>query len=101
MYELSIYIRLVQMYNSTVPCNMFKATGQKGLYMIGTMNDALRTVRDMNTKEINSLVYWPEYEGWYRENKRKTRSFCTEVIIFNWNYDRSAILRAIYNAKED
>ena len=69
--------------------------------LIGSMNDALRAVREMTTKEIDSMVYWLEYEGWYRENKRKTRSFCNEVIIFNWNYDRCAILRAIYNAQEN
>ena len=66
--------------------------------MIGTMNEALRTVREMTTAQVNSLVYWLELEGWYRENKRRTRGFCTDVVIFNWNYDRPAILRAIYNA---
>lgn len=69
--------------------------------LIGTMNQALATIKTMNTTEINNLVWNFEMEGWYRENKRKTRSFCNEVVIFNWNYDRACITRAIYNALED
>ena len=55
-------------------------------------------VTEMTKEQVNSFVYYLEYEGWYRENKRKTRSFCSEVIIFNWDYDRAAIQRAYYNA---
>ena len=69
--------------------------------LIGTMNQALATIRGMNTKEISDLVWNLEMEGWYRDNKRKTRSFCNEVVIFNWDYDRHTITRAIYNALEN
>ena len=69
--------------------------------LIGTMNQALATIKRMSTKEINDLVWNLEMEGWYRDNKRKTRSFCNDVVIFNWDYDRSAILRSIYNALEN
>ena len=69
--------------------------------LIGNMNQALATIKSMSTKEINDLVWNLEMEGWYRENKRKTRSFCNEVVIFNWDYDRFAIIRAIYNALEN
>jgi hypothetical protein len=65
--------------------------------MITTMNDALVALKKMNTKQVNSFVYDLECEGWYRDNRRKTRAFCAEVIIFNWDYDRHAILRALYN----
>ena len=65
--------------------------------MITTMNEALVALKNMTTEQVNGFVYSLEMEGWYRDNRRKTRAFCKEVIIFNWDYDRNAILRAIYN----
>lgn len=69
--------------------------------LIGTMNQALAAIKNMNPTEISNLVWNFEMEGWYRENKRKTRSFCNEVVIFNWDHDRWTITRAIYNAQEN
>ena len=67
--------------------------------LIGTLNDALRVIDAMSKDQISGLVYDLEMEGWYRENKRKTRSFCHEVAIINWHDigSKSAIIRCIYN----
>ena len=69
--------------------------------MITSMNEALKVLRLMNKKEVSDFVYYLEFEGWYREDKRATRSFCKNVIIFNWDYDKSAVLRALYRAVEN
>ena len=69
--------------------------------MITSMNEALKVLRLMNKKETSDFVYYLELEGWYREDKRKTKSFCKNVIIFNWDYDKPAILRALYRAVEN
>jgi primosomal replication protein N len=66
--------------------------------LISDLNTALYIVRKMTTKQVNDLVYWLEHEGWYRENKRRTRSWCQEVVVSNWKYDKSTVLRAMYNA---
>lgn len=70
--------------------------------LIGSLNDALRVIKSMSTKEINFLVYDLEVEGWYRENRRRTRSWCEEVAISNWHdlKNKSAIIRCIYNNVE-
>lgn len=69
--------------------------------MVTSMNEALKVLRLMNKKEVLDFVYYLELEGWYREDKRATRSFCKDVIIFNWDYDKSAVLRALYRAVEN
>ena len=68
--------------------------------MITSMDEALKVLRLMNKKETSDFIYYLELEGWYREDKRQTKSFCKNVIIFNWNYDKPAILRALYRAVE-
>lgn len=68
--------------------------------MITSMNEALKILRLMNKKETSDFIYYLELEGWHREDKRQTKSFCKKVIIFNWNYDKQAILRALYRAVE-
>lgn len=67
--------------------------------LIGNLNDALAVIRAMSTEQISSLVWNMEREGWYRENRRRTRSWCIEVAISNWYCDKHAVLRCIYNAE--
>lgn len=65
------------------------------------INEALDTVQNMNRVEINSMVYYLELFGWYREDKRKRRSFVNDVIRYNWNNvkSRNEISRAIEYSK--
>lgn len=65
------------------------------------INEALDTVQNMNRVEINSMVYYLELFGWYREDKRKRRLFVNDVIRYNWNNvkSRNEISRAIEYSK--
>ena len=65
------------------------------------INEALDTVQNMNRVEINSMVYYLELFGWYREDKRKRRSFVNDVIRYNWNNvkSRNEISQAIEYSK--
>lgn len=65
------------------------------------INEALETVRNMNRAEIDSMVYYLELFGWYREDKRRRRSFVNDVIRYNWNNvkSRNEISRAIEYSK--
>lgn len=67
--------------------------------LIGNLNEALAVIRAMNKEQISSLVWYMELEGWYREDRRRTRSWCVEVAISNWRYDKHSVLRCIYNAE--
>lgn len=61
------------------------------------INEALDIVQNMNRAKIDSMVYYLELFGWYREDKRKRRSFVNDVIRYNWNNvkSRNEIIRAI------
>ena len=65
------------------------------------INEALDIVQNMNRAEIDSMVYYLELFGWYREDKRKWRSFVNDVIRYNWNNanSRNEINRAIKYSK--
>ena len=65
------------------------------------INEALETVRNMNRAEIDSMVYYLELFGWYREDKRRRRSFVNDVVRYNWNNanSRNEIIRAIEYSK--
>ena len=65
------------------------------------INEALDIVQNMNRAEIDSMVYYLELFGWYRENKRKRRSFVNDVIRYNWNNvkSRNEIIRAVEYSK--
>ena len=47
------------------------------------------------------MVYYLELFGWYREDKRKRRSFVNDVIRYNWNNvkSRNEIIRAVEYSK--
>lgn len=65
------------------------------------INEALDIVQNMNRAEIDSMVYYLELFGWYREDKRKRRSFVNDVIRYNWNNvkSRNEIIRAVEYSK--
>lgn len=65
------------------------------------INEALDIVQNMNRAEIDSMVYYLELFGWYREDKRKRRSFVNNVIRYNWNNvkSRNEIIRAVEYSK--
>lgn len=65
------------------------------------INEALDIVQNMNRAEIDSMVYYLEVFGWYREEKRKRRSFVNDVIRYNWNNvkSRNEIIRAVEYSK--
>lgn len=65
------------------------------------INEALDIVKNMNRVEIDSMIYYLELFGWYREDKRKRRSFVNDVIRYNWNNvkSRNEISRAIEYSK--
>ena len=65
------------------------------------INEALDIVQNMNRAEIDSMVYYLEAFGWYREDKRKRRSFVNDVIQYNWNNvkSRNEIIRAVEYSK--
>ena len=65
------------------------------------INEALDIVQNMNRAEIDSMVYYLELFGWYREDKRKRRSFVNDVIQYNWNNvkSRNEIIRAVEYSK--
>ena len=56
----------------------------------------------MNREELDSTIYYLELSGWYREDKRKRRSFVNDVIQYNWdnNGSRNEIIRAIEYSKK-
>lgn len=66
------------------------------------INEALDIVQNMNREEIDSMIYYLELSGWYREDKRKRRSFVNDVIQYNWNNNgsRNEISRAIEYSKK-
>lgn len=61
-------------------------------------DDVLSIIKKMSSREISYLVYDLEYAGWYRENRRQTRSFCYGVVENNWNYDSTRIKNAVKSA---
>lgn len=65
------------------------------------INEVLDIVQNMNRVEIDSMVYYLELFGWYREDKRKRRSFVNDVIRYNWNNvnSKNEIIRAIEYSK--
>ena len=65
------------------------------------INEVLDIVQNMNRAEIDSIVYYLELSGWYREDKRKRRSFVNDVIRYNWNNvkSRNKIIRAVEYSK--
>ena len=65
------------------------------------INEVLDIVQNMNRAEIDSIVYYLELFGWYREDKRKRRSFVNDVIRYNWNNvkSRNEIIRAVEYSK--
>ena len=65
------------------------------------INEALDIVQNMNRAEIDSMVYYLELFGWYREDKRKRRSFVNDVIRYNWNNvkSRNEIIQAVEYSK--
>lgn len=65
------------------------------------INEALDIVQNMNRAEIDSMVYYLESFGWYREDKRKRCSFVNDVIRYNWNNVKSKneIIRAVEYSK--
>ena len=65
------------------------------------INETLDIVQNMNRAEIDSMVYYLELFGWYREDKRKRRSFVNDVIRYNWNNvkSRNEIIRAVEYSK--
>jgi hypothetical protein len=68
--------------------------------LIGTMNQALAAVNRMNKRQLDGLVYDFEMEGWYCADKRRKRAFCRDVVVSNWQCDRSVIVRLIYNNED-
>ena len=66
------------------------------------IQEALKVVKNMNREEIDSMIYYLELSGWYREDKRKRRSFVNDVIQYNWdnNSSRNEIIRAIEYSKK-
>ena len=66
------------------------------------IQEALKVVKNMNREEIDSMIYYLELSGWYREDKRKRRSFVNDVIQYNWdnNGSRNEIIRAIEYTKK-
>ena len=66
------------------------------------IQEALKVVKNMNREEIDSMIYYLELSGWYREDKRKRRSFVNDVIQYNWdnNGSRNEIIRAIEYSKK-
>ena len=66
------------------------------------IQEALKVVKNMNREEIDSTIYYLELSGWYREDKRKRRSFVNDVIQYNWdnNGSRNEIIRAIEYSKK-
>ena len=67
-----------------------------------SIQEALKVVKNMNREEIDSTIYYLELSGWYREDKRKRRSFVNDVIQYNWdnNGSRNEIIRAIEYSKK-
>lgn len=65
------------------------------------INEALDIVQNMNRAEIDSMVYYLELFGWYREDKRKRRSFVNDIIRYNWNNvkSRNEIIQAVEYSK--
>jgi hypothetical protein len=65
------------------------------------INEALDIVQNMNRAEIDSMIYYLELFGWYREDKRKRRSFVNDIIRYNWNNvkSRNEIIRAVEYSK--
>ena len=66
------------------------------------IQEALKVVKNMNREEIDSMIYYLELSGWYREDKRKRRSFVNDVIKYNWHIEnsRNQIIQAIgYSAE--
>ena len=65
------------------------------------INEALDIIQNMNRAEIDSMVYYLELFGWYREDKRKRRSFVNDVIRYNWNNvkSRNEIIQAVEYSK--
>ena len=65
------------------------------------INEVLDIVQNMNRAEIDSIVYYLELFGWYREDKRKRRSFVNDVIRYNWNNvkSRNEIIQAVEYSK--
>lgn len=67
------------------------------------INEALDIVQNMNRAEIDSMIYYLELFGWYREDKRKRRSFVNDVIRYNWNNvkSRNEIIQAVEYSKNE
>ena len=63
---------------------------------------ALKVVKNMNREEIDSMIYYLEFYGWYREDKRKRRAFVNDVIKNNWHIEnsRNQTIKAIRNSAE-
>ena len=66
------------------------------------IQEALKVVKNMNREEIDSMIYYLELSGWYREDKRKRRAFVNDVIQYNWDNkgSRNEIIRAIEYSKK-
>lgn len=70
--------------------------------LIGTLNQALATIRTMSRNEINTLTAELEADGGLHcKDKRKKRDFCTRNVILMWDRARWDMVRYIYNALED
>jgi hypothetical protein len=70
--------------------------------LIGTLNQAIGTIRTMKREEINTLTTGIEDEGcWVCRDRRKKRDFCIRYIISMWDADRCGMIRLIYNAQEN